>query len=147
MIEEFHALVATLDLSRAIGVRDRALLPLGFAGCFRRSELVSLDYHVAEHRDGLVISLAWSKTDQEGEGAEKGIPYGAHHETCSVRALTDWIALAGIIEGPLCRCRPVMRHGRVLPSRLANTRSEVRRLPARRPPFADVRVIAADHRS
>lgn len=117
--EELRALIATLDLSKLIGVRDRALLLLGFAGCYRRSELVSIDHeHVAEHRDGLVISLLWSKTDQEGHGSEKGIPYGQHPETCPVRALKDWITAAGINEGPLFR--PVTRHGRVAAMRLTD---------------------------
>lgn len=117
--EELRALVATLDLEKPIGVRDRALLLLGFAGCFRRSELVSLDFHhVAEHRDGVIVSLDWSKTDQEGQGSEKGIPYGAHPETCPVRALKDWVVLAAITEGPLFR--PVTRHGRVAASRLTD---------------------------
>jgi integrase len=117
--EELRALVATLDTETPSGARDRALLLLGFAGCFRRSELVALDYdHVAEHRDGVVVSLAWSKTDQEGAGSEKGIPYGAHPETCPVRALKDWVSLAGITEGPLFR--PVTRHGRIRATRLTD---------------------------
>ena len=117
--EELRALVATLDAETPSGVRDRALLLLGFAGCFRRSELVALDFHhVAEHRDGVVVSLAWSKTDQEGAGSEKGIPYGAHPETCPVRALKDWVALAGITEGPLFR--PVSRHGCIASNRLTD---------------------------
>lgn len=117
--EELRALIAALDLTKSIGVRDRALLLLGFAGCYRRSELVSIDHeHVAEHRDGFVISLLWSKTDQEGHGSEKGIPYGQHPETCPVRALKDWLALAGIREGPLFR--PVTRHGHIAATRLTD---------------------------
>lgn len=117
--EELRALIATLDLTKPIGIRDRALLLLGFAGCYRRSELVSIDHkHVAEHRDGLVVSLLWSKTDQEGHGSEKGIPYGQHPETCPVRALKDWIAIAGITDGPLFR--PVTRHSRIAATRLTD---------------------------
>ena len=117
--EELRLLIASIDLTRPAGIRDRALLLLGFAGCFRRSELVALDWHhVAEHRDGLIVSLAWSKTDQEGLGQEKGIPYGAHPETCPVRALKDWVLLADITEGPIFR--PVNRHNRILTSRLTD---------------------------
>jgi integrase len=117
--EELRALIATLDTTRLIGLRDRALLLIGFAGCYRRSELVAIDHaHVAEHRDGLIIASAFSKTDQEGAGYEKGIPYGAHPETCPVRALQDWIAAAGIGEGPIFR--GVTRHDQVLPERLAD---------------------------
>ncbi len=86
--EELRALVSTLDLTKAIGIRNRALLLLGFARCYRRSELISIDHEqVAEHRDGLVISLQRSQTDQDGQGSENGIPYGQHPETCPVRAL------------------------------------------------------------
>jgi len=68
-----------------IGVRDRALILLGFAGAFRRSELVSLDVADCEFgRDGLTIILRRSKTDQEGIGRKIGIPYGANPETCPV---------------------------------------------------------------
>lgn len=117
--EELRALLATLDATTLLGLRDRALLLIGFAGCYRRSELVAIDFaHVAEHRDGLIITLAVSKTDQEGEGYEKGIPYGAHPETCPVRALKDWVAAAGITEGPIFR--GVTRHGRVLSERLSD---------------------------
>jgi integrase len=117
--EELRELVATCDPTRLIGLRDRALLLLGFAGCFRRSELVGLDVaHVARHRDGLVVSLAWSKVDQEGEGSEKGIPYGGNPVTCPVRALDDWLAAADIREGPLFRA--VSRHGRVGAARLSD---------------------------
>jgi site-specific recombinase XerD len=117
--EELRALVGTCDPTRLLGLRDRALLLLGFAGCFRRSELVALDVaHVAEHRDGFVVALAWSKTDQEGRGAEKGIPYGAHPETCPVRAVRDWLAASGVREGPLFRA--VNRHGHVGAARLSD---------------------------
>lgn len=117
--EELRALLDTLDPTTLLGLRDRALLLIGFAGCYRRSELVAIDHaHVAEHRDGLIITLTSSKTDQEGEGYEKGIPYGAHPETCPVRALKDWVLAAGISEGPIFR--GVTRHGRVLPDRLSD---------------------------
>jgi len=50
-------------------IRDRALLLLGFAGAFRRSELVALDVEdLAEYAEGLVVRLRRSKTDQEGRG-------------------------------------------------------------------------------
>jgi len=70
-----RALVATLDTSRLGGIRDRALLVLGSAGAFRRSELVALDVaNVAETADGLVVTIRRSKTDREGEGASIGLP-------------------------------------------------------------------------
>ena len=70
----------TLPMSPS-GVRDRALLLIGFAGAFRRSELVAIDHpHCARHRDGIIITIPFSKTDQEGRPEEVGLPYGAHPE-------------------------------------------------------------------
>jgi len=51
------------------GLRDRALLLLGFSGAFRRSELVALDVSdLEETDDGFRITIRHSKTDQEGRG-------------------------------------------------------------------------------
>jgi integrase len=102
-----------------LGERDRALLLVCFAGAFRRSELVSLDVaDVSFTRDGLVIRLRRSKTDQEGEGRTIGIPYGSRPMTCPVRALKEWLDFSGITAGPLFR--PVNRHGQVLATRLSD---------------------------
>jgi len=73
--------------------RDRALLLFGFAGAFRRSELVAVDVaDVTLHRaDGLHVRLRASKTDQEGRSCQlKPLPYGAHPQTCPVCAYLDW---------------------------------------------------------
>jgi integrase len=103
--------------SGMIGVRDRALLLIGFCGAFRRSELVSLDHSdVQVTRDGLVITLRRSKTDQTGEGRKIGVPFGSHPESCPVRAFQDWLDASAIISGPLFR--PITRHGRLGPDRL-----------------------------
>ena len=57
--------------------RDRALLLIGFAGGFRRSEIVALDCDDVERvRQGLIVTLRRSKTDQEGAGRKVGIPFG-----------------------------------------------------------------------
>jgi len=86
------------------GQRDRALLLLGFAGAFRRSELVSLDVgDLAWNEDGLTARLRRSKTDQEGAGRTVGIPYGSKPATCPVRAVRAWLAAAEITDGPLFR--------------------------------------------
>jgi site-specific recombinase XerD len=69
------------------GVRDRALLLMGFAGGFRRAELAQLAVEdVARDKDGLVVTLRRSKTDREGQGRRVALPYGARPETCPVRA-------------------------------------------------------------
>jgi len=59
------------------GKRDRALLALGFAGAFRRSELVALEVEdLSDVPDGLRVRIRRSKTDQSGEGHEIAIPRG-----------------------------------------------------------------------
>jgi integrase len=84
------------------GKRDRTLLLLGFAGAFRRSELVALDVeHLEETAEGLRVRIAGSKTDQEGKGETIAIARGA--EACPVRALRDWLEAAGIESGPVFR--------------------------------------------
>jgi integrase len=101
-----------------IGLRDRALILLGFAGAFRRSELVSLDVADLDFsRDGLTVTLRRSKTDQEGQGRKVGVPYGSNPETCPVRVLQSWLELAGIDSGPVFRS--LNRHDHVQPGRLS----------------------------
>jgi integrase len=62
---------------KLLGIRDRALLLVGFAGAFRRSELVALDVaDIQFTAEGLLITLRRSKSDQEGEGRQIAIPPG-----------------------------------------------------------------------
>jgi site-specific recombinase XerD len=83
-------------------IRDRALLLVGFAGAFRRSELVELRYQDVRFTDeGLIVTIPKSKTDQEGEGQTVGIPYGSHLESCPVRALQAWLDKSNITHGYL----------------------------------------------
>ena len=101
-----------------LGIRDRALLLLGFAGAFRRSELVAVDIaDLEERRDGMVVRIRKSKTDQESQGREVGIPRGEGASTCPAAALKKWQEAARISEGALFR--RVNRHGQVLPQRLS----------------------------
>lgn len=91
--------------------RDRALLLIGFAGAFRRSELVSIAFNdIQRAPEGIVITLRRSKTDQDGKGRRVGIPY-ARGSVCPVCALDDWLQAAGVKEGPLFRS--VDRHGNI----------------------------------
>jgi site-specific recombinase XerD len=115
---DIQAMVNALP-DNLLGVRDKALLLVGFAGAFRRSELVSIDVEDLEWRaDGLAILLKRSKTDQEGEGTTKGIQYGRNIETCPVRALQAWLEASDITSGPVFRA--VNRHGKVQPGRLSD---------------------------
>lgn len=98
-----RALVATCADTPA-GMRDRCMLILGFGGAFRRSELVALRVeNIRIEAEGLRVLIPRSKTDQEGQGREVGLPAGAHAETCPVRALAAWLALLGVKHGPLFR--------------------------------------------
>lgn len=100
-----------------LGTRDRALLLMGFAGAFRRSELIGLDVEAVRFvPEGMIVRLRKSKTDQEGQGETKGIPLGTSAATCPVRALRAWLNASGISEGPLFR--PLNRHGQIKPKRL-----------------------------
>jgi integrase len=97
--------------------RDRALLLIGFAGAFRRSELVALDCNAIDRRAaGLVITIRKSKTDQDRRGRQVAIPY-SRGAMCPIRALDDWLDLARITEGPVFR--PVTKRGDVLIQRLS----------------------------
>ena len=119
LTEDLRQLVACMPNNLA-GRRDRALLLLGFAGGFRRSELVSLSLHdLTFTGDGLIVLLRRSKTDQEGQGREVGIPFGSTPATCPVRALRAWLAdLEPEGAGPLFR--PVNRHGHLLARRVTD---------------------------
>ena len=86
------------------GWRDRALLLIGFAGAFRRSELVGLEFEdVSFVTEGVEVLLRRSKTDQEGAGRKVAIPYGSRLDTCPVRTLQTWIEVSRITGGPLFR--------------------------------------------
>jgi site-specific recombinase XerD len=101
------------------GFRDRALLLLGFAGAFRRSELAALTVaDLEEVSEGLRVRLRRSKTDQEGAGRYVPIPRGS--VACPVAAVRQWLEAARIVEGPVFRS--LGKGGRVLASALS-TRS------------------------
>lgn len=136
-VDELRSMVKHLPKS-LLGVRDRALLLVGFAGAFRRSELVALD--VGDLRltaDGYAVTVRRSKTDQEGTGRQVGIPYGRREATCPVRALSTWLAAAEIGDGAVFRA--VDRHGNVANTRLT---AQAVRLVVRR--AADTAGLDAD---
>ncbi|GJG86831.1 hypothetical protein tb265_20120 [Gemmatimonadetes bacterium T265] len=91
------------------GLRDRALLLLGFGGAFRRSEHSALDVaDLDEWPEGLRVTVRHSKTDQEGAGAVVPVARGTH--ACPVKALRAWLTGAAITSGPVFR--PVSKYGR-----------------------------------
>lgn len=103
------AAIARLPATPA-GLRDRALLLIGFAAALRRSELVALDVtDITTAAKGIVLHIRRSKTDQDGAGADIPIPRGGKLQP--VAALSAWLKAADITEGPIFR--EVDRHGRV----------------------------------
>jgi integrase len=103
MTEEIKRLVAVCG-DDLVGVRDRALFLVCFAGAFRRAELVGLDVaHVTPTNAGLRVMIPRSKTDKAGEGAEIGIARGTMEATCPVRALRTWLRAADLRDGAIFR--------------------------------------------
>jgi integrase len=109
-------MVATAP-NKLAGLRDRALLLIGFGGALRRSELVALNVaDIAETETGLLVTIRHSKTDQEGEGATIAIARG--DVACPVKALRAWLDASGIQAGPIFR--PIDKAGTVRRSRLTD---------------------------
>ena len=111
----------TSDLA---GLRDRALLLLGFAGAFRRSELAGLDWRQDDGSgsgylvfvpEGVRVVLRRSKTNQTGDFEEVAICRGAFAATCPVAALEAWLAAVVGVEGHTVGSvfRAVDRHGKL----------------------------------
>lgn len=110
-IGDLRAMIAHTPSTR-LGLRDRAVLLVGFAGALRRSELVAIMVDDLEPRpEGLVVHLRRSKTDPEGEGREIALPRGTDAHTCPVRTIARWRDVGAIVDGPLFR--RVDRHGNV----------------------------------
>jgi site-specific recombinase XerD len=110
MTEDLRRMVRAVPAT-PIGIRDRALLLVGFAGALRRSELVALDRDdVAITSAGLTLVVRHSKTDQEGRGREVGIPRSKRSTTCPVAALEAWLDLfhfAGEKDMHVSACLPI----------------------------------------
>jgi integrase len=107
-------MVATAP-DKLAGLRDRALLLIGFGGALRRSELVALDVaDIEETETGLLVRIRGSKTDQERAGATIAIAHG--DIACPARALREWLDAAAIESGPIFR--PIDKGGTVRSSRL-----------------------------
>lgn len=117
-------LAAMLELTpdSLLGVRDRAIMLLGWAGAFRRTELVALDIEDLFKGDEPGTLIAWvrrSKNDQRGTGKKKPILPSQNPALCPVRAVASWLTASGVSEGPLFR--PTSSDGRsVLDRRLSD---------------------------
>jgi integrase len=111
LISDIERIVASAP-AQLIGLRDKALVLLGFASGCRRAELAAIEVRDLElTSEGLVLTVRRGKTDQQQQGRQVPVTFGERPETCPVRAVTAWLAAAGITEGPLFRA--VDRHGNV----------------------------------
>ncbi len=105
LAEDILAMVATLPYDLR-GLRDRAIILLGYAGGLRRSEIVSLDVH----KDDTPDSGGWIEIFDKGAlltlNAKTGwreveIGRGSKDQTCPVHALDQWLHFAKIDFGPV----------------------------------------------
>lgn len=91
------------------GIRNRAMLQVGYYGALRASEIVGLDLDDITfsegsflHRDeGMTIQIRASKTDRKGRGQQVCVNYSGDRSSCPVRALQSWIRTRGSVDGPL----------------------------------------------
>ena len=89
LINDLKLIIKVMDEKK---IRDKALILVGFAGGFRRSELINVHYEDIEFvKQGVKILIKRSKTDQSGEGSIKAIPYFENNEYCPVIALKNYI--------------------------------------------------------
>ena len=102
-VDHLKSCIQKLDLTTPSGLRDRALLLLGFTGAFRRSELVAIDLeHLILGPEELIIRLGRTKTNQTGAAQEKAFFYAENTLYCPIRACQDWVGqLGGRTTGPL----------------------------------------------
>ena len=104
LINELKLIVNVIDKDKNEKNRfkNRALILIGFAGGFRRSELVAIDYEDVDFvSEGVKIFVKRSKTDQSGEGMTKGIPYFSNSSYCPVISLKNWIEKSEIKSGKI----------------------------------------------
>jgi len=104
LIRELRLIINVInkDKNEKRRLKNKALILVGFAGGFRRSELVAIDYEDIDFvTEGVKIFVKRSKTDQSGEGMTKGIPYFSNSDCCPVISLKDWIKKSEIKSGKI----------------------------------------------
>jgi integrase len=101
-MNDLKKILRAMDITTHSGLRDKCLILLGFAGAYRRSELVSLNIEDVDFNDdGAIISLSKSKTNQYGEAEEKAFFYSPEADFCPIRNLKQWINRLERQTGPL----------------------------------------------
>tara|TARA_E500000178_G_scaffold354366_1_gene423074 strand:- start:1777 stop:2736 length:960 start_codon:yes stop_codon:yes gene_type:complete len=122
-LDNLKRIIASIDYNAKIHknkkLRDRAVILVGFAGGFRRSELVNLDYQDIEFvNEGIKIIIKKSKTDQYGEGFVKAIPYFANSKFCPVLSIKNWLNESLIKKNSIFR--KISKSGKILQTRLTD---------------------------
>jgi site-specific recombinase XerD len=122
-ISDIAAMCRTLNGLDVRSLRDKAVILLGFAGAFRRSEIVGLNVGDLRFEDDgfLRVTLRKSKTDQAGKGRDIVIAPGAHPQTCPIAAVRAWLRAADIEdEDTGAIFRPINRWNAVELNRLSD---------------------------
>jgi site-specific recombinase XerD len=104
LINDLKLIVNVINQENNLKIKskNKALILIGFAGGFRRSELVSILCEDIEFvSEGVKIFVKRSKTDQSGEGMTKGIPYFSNPEYCPVTSLKNWLQESQIKSGKI----------------------------------------------
>jgi len=107
LLSDIRAMVEHLP-NTITGIRDKALILVGFVSAMRRSEIADLkmeDIRFVE--EGIEIRLNWSKTGSR----EIQLPYGSNPFTCPVRALKAWIKISNVFDGAVFRS--INKHGQI----------------------------------
>jgi site-specific recombinase XerD len=102
LINDLKSIVNVIDKDKneKRKAKNRALILIGFAGAFRRSELVAILYEDIDFvSEGVKIFVKRSKTDQSGEGMTKGIPYFSNQKYCPVISLKNWLEKSEVKSG------------------------------------------------
>lgn len=90
-----------------IGARDKALVLVGWSAAMRRAEIAALRVQdVKVTKQGMMITIPRSKTDQTGKGAEVAVPREKDASHCPVAAYEDWLRVGGVKSGPIFRAMP-----------------------------------------
>jgi integrase len=105
--DDIRQIVERIDRSTPLGVRDAALILLGFASAMRRSELAALTLADVEFKPGgVMLTVRRSKTDQYADGQSVAVVHGQHATTDPIAALDAWIAVRGNDPGRLFTAMP-----------------------------------------
>jgi integrase len=103
---DLRAMVRACDTTTLTGLRDRALLLIGWGGAFRRSELVGVTLENITYDNegrGILVSVYNTKTNKRSATVKQIDSNTNDPELCPLRALNAWLERAGITSGLVFR--------------------------------------------